>query len=457
MADFGESFLSAMQTGLSVARSYRDEARLNEQIKRQNRRDDLTEKLALSAEERAAGEYKTRQEAATYEMTLRPRREKALDLQLETGTLQNEGLKIDNEWKPQRYKADVEQSQAATASSRASAGYTGVLARNARIQGDIAQMTLNDLRDNQETHKALSVLLNGGDIRQYGTRLEAPLLQFTGLVAAAERTREVLGRTSRGDFSWTQDRGAVASVQNFLRPEAARSANARGLNAGTADVASFAPAKGGVAVKYSAFDRNGNIQVWQEVLPADKLFAKVDIAGGAAAAFRNNPKATQSALAFYQSVNPEGYKKLIGAAQESVDDKIESFRTAASKASNPSEKRAFEAKATELEQNRDSVVASQAMNYLGITGNKMGSYRSANVGLNTIKRYAPNISDEEAAQRSGVVIQQMRAWEQNGTLARLKNSGVLPGNKMPSTWTEYINAYYAVTTSPKGKNILSIR
>jgi hypothetical protein len=458
MADFGESFLSAMQTGLSVARSYRDEARLNDQIKRQNRRDDLTEKLALSAEDRAAKLFSQQTEAVEYDKTLRPKREKALDLQLETGTLQNEGLKIDNQFKPERYRADIRQSNASANSANASAGLARAQTERVRVETDVARMGLDLLRNDRDTQTFISNLVNGsaplGDVKKY----EVPLLQFTGLMASASRAREVLGMTSRGDFSWIKDTGARMSIQNFLRPEASRSAAARGLDARSADVASFAPAKGGVAVNYSAFDRAGNLQVWQEVLPADKLFAKVDIAGGAASAFRNSPNAQNAAVAMYQRMSPEGYRKLASAAQESIDDKIESYRTAASKAANPSEKRDFEAKAGELERNRDRLVTDQIVNYLGITGNKVGARTSANRALVAIRQDAPDISDQEAATRAVAIRRQMATWRQNGTLSRLQQSGVLPGNRIPGTNpVDEITAYYAITGNQKALNILGVR
>jgi hypothetical protein len=263
MADFGESFLSAMNTGLNVARSYRDEARLNDQIKRQNRRDDLTEKLALSAEDRAVQLFGQQSETYKYNKdTLRPIQEKSLNLGLRGQEIGNETAEIDLKYKPEIIQTGLAATRANISQSYASADASRAATRNARIQGDIAQMGLDALRKDKETQSFISGVINGtapaGDLRKF----EVPLLQFTGLVSSAARTREVLGQTARGDFSWTQDKGAVMSVQNFLRPEATRSATMRGLDPRSADVASFAPAKGGVAVNYSAFDKAGNLKVW---------------------------------------------------------------------------------------------------------------------------------------------------------------------------------------------------
>lgn len=459
MADFGESFLNAMQTGLSVARSYRDEARLNEQIKRQNRRDDLAEKLALSAEDRAAKLFG--QQTETHEYTknkLRPLQEKSLQLGLEGQEISNNAAKIDLQYKPEVIQTGLAAQRANIGQSNASAAYTGVLARNARIQGEIQQMTLDQLKNDTATHAFISSVLNGGDVSKAGPRFEASFLQFTGLSQAAARTRDVLGQVSRGDFSWVNDKGARESIQTFLRPEAQRSARQRGLSAGTADVAGFAPAKGGVSVTYSAVRPDGKgVEVWRELIPADRLFAKVDIVGGAAQAFRSNPNAANSALQYYQSVNPKGYAQIIAAAQESIDDKIESFRSAAGKTSDQMQKRQFTQQADALEARKGEAVTQQALSYFGIVGNKIGSKGSANYAITRVRNLNPNMSSEEAASRVNQIVQEVDSWQQNGTLGRLLRGGVIPGNKAPRSLDDYVLAYTSAMRDPKGRKIITGR
>jgi hypothetical protein len=52
----------------------------------------------------------------------------------------------------------------------------------------------------------------------------------------------------------------------------------------------------------------------------------------------------------------------------------------------------------------------------------------------------------------------MATWRQNGTLSRLQQSGVLPGNRIPGTNpVDEITAYYAITGNQKALNILGVR
>jgi hypothetical protein len=162
----------------------------------------------------------------------------------------------------------------------------------------------------------------------------------------------------------------------------------------------------------------------------------------------------------YQRMNPDGYRRVAAAAQESIDDKIDAYRTAASKLPAGAERRAAEARAENLEKNRNRAVTEQVVNYLGIAGGQIGRGTSANRALVAIRQDAPNLTDQEAADRAGIIRQQMAKWRQDGTLNRLQQSGVFKsfGNKVPGGGpVEDITAYYAITGDPKAMTILGRR
>lgn len=460
MADLGDAFLSSLQTGLNIARSYRDEARLNEEIERKNRRDALLDRLALNQDARAAAAEGRLAETYNWEKTnVRPTQLKLNSLNVENAEIGVKKGRVELQYLPMEKEAGLARDRAATQASLSSAGYTRAQTRKVGLETQILQQSLAEQIRSRETATVLSQLSDPSfDARKIPTGMVPQLLAVTGLTQSAQTARNVLGQVARGDWSWAQNANTVRQVQFFLRPEARRSAAAQGFNPKTADITSFSLNKNGLVVNYAARGLDGNFVRWSDTLPADKLAAKMDIAGGAADRLRSNPNLRANILSLYQRSDPQGYRQVVAAAGESIDSKIKDLKEAA-KGNGPEATQARKDLAT-IVANREAAINSQVLNYLGVVGQKLDDFGdSAGTAVAFARRNVdPNLPDDKALNAANKAVAEVKGWLSTNKVDRLRNAGILPKTyRNPTNTFQYLQLYEIVMRNPRAEAIVMPR
>jgi hypothetical protein len=364
--DPAQSFSNALGQGLGIMKSYRDEARQDE--------DRLFAKtVALAAEKRAdkSLELQVNQDARLadefgFQQKRRPNILKQDDQAVELGGLNIAGVKIDNEWKPKINQANVNQSNASADSSRASAAQSRVQTRVLLNQDYRAGQDWNDARAangmvNYLLGKTSSLPANVGGMRN------TPL-GFAGIIGAAPKVLSVLQNPTQ--TSWMSDPQLKAQVMTFAGRGADSALEEKyKWRKGSGGMVDLAPAgKGRIKALFVGVDAKTGRQTqkWVE-RDAGQLFEQANVRARHLGVMGSNPQVRRNFVAALRS-NPEAYEAFTGRATQLLGMQRQSLVKQYTDAMSPKLKAAAEQALMKFDANAENLIADKTFELMKVGG-----------------------------------------------------------------------------------------
>lgn len=366
MADLAESFSNALGQGLGIMKSYRDEARQDD--------DRLFAKnVALAAEKRAdkSLELQVNQDFRTgdefkFQQTRRPSILKQDDQAIALGAEQITGAQIDNKYKPEKYKAEINQTNAAADSNRASAGESRVRTRVLQNQDYRAGQDWNDARAangmvNYLLGKTSTLPANAGGMRN------TPL-GFAGIIGAAPKVLSVLQNPTQ--TGWMSDPQLKAQVMTFAgRGADSELEKSKRWRSGSAGMVNIVPAgKGRVKALFVGVDQKTGrqTQAWVEK-DAGALFAQANVRARHLGVMGSDPQVRRNFVAALRST-PDAYEAFTGRATQLLGMQRQSLVKQYTDAASPQRKAAAEQALMKFDANAENLIADKTFELMKAGG-----------------------------------------------------------------------------------------
>jgi hypothetical protein len=235
-ADPAQSFSNALGQGLGIMKSYRDEARLDEETK-------FNRTLALSAEERAkAAERRAEQnqgilvEENQYQIGRRPFKEKVEQTQLTGFELNNEGQKQQNEWYPKIQQENIRSSRDTSSRGWAQIGLDRQRINLARQQAIADQ----EERESRNAFRSLISSIQTNDFQSISNqpKIANSILRLAGAAAGAP---QILAAMQNPTGDWLRDPKSKRAVLNVAAIDLGKTAKNLGFQIGSVSVADIRP------------------------------------------------------------------------------------------------------------------------------------------------------------------------------------------------------------------------
>lgn len=337
--DPAESFSRALGQGLATFKSYRDEARQDEDRA-------FAKQIALAAEDRAKRqmtmsetEHGWRGEQQKEWVDNAPFRKKATEQGIELTEEQIKGAKTDNIWKPKKYAAEIRQSDASAAASYASADYSRAGAARQRGEERRAQIEFNDGRGPAKAFQ--NWLIGNGPAPDLSGGAKYTPFGFAGHVGAVPTVLSVLQNPT--DPKWMSNPQVKAQVMAFAGTGADATLEKKyGWKPYSAGMVDVAPAGNGrVKALFMGIDgKTGRqTQAWVES-DAGKFFEQANVRARMLGRIGNDPAVRRQYVeALARDPNyKDDYKQLTGRATEVLSieraalvDKLKKAPTAAAR------------------------------------------------------------------------------------------------------------------------------
>jgi hypothetical protein len=353
--DPAQSFSNALGQGLGIMKSYRDETRQDEDRA-------FAKQVALAQEKRSErslelqfNEDRRRQVDSDFSVKRQPSILQQDAQAIELGAEQITGVKIDNKYKPEKYKAEINQTNSSADANRANAAQSRVQTRVLLNQDYRAGQDWNDARD---ANGLVSFLLGKtSSLPNSSGGMRNTPLGFAGHIGAAPRVLSVLQNPTQ--TGWMNDPQLKAQVMTF----AGRGADSKleekwRWRKGSAGMVDLAPAgKGRVKALFVGVDaKTGRqTQVWVEK-DAGQLFAQANVRARHLGAMGANPQVRRNFVAALQS-NPEAYEAFTGRATQLLGMQRKALVKQYTDAETPEDRAAAEKAITKFDTNAGNLIA----------------------------------------------------------------------------------------------------
>lgn len=307
--DPAESFSRALGQGLATFKQYRDEARMDDEIAFNRTMALKAEERAVNADKRAADLHNIALETNKYEVGRRPFREKVEQTQLEGYQLDNEGQRIDNEWKPKLNAETLRSSQDASAR-----GWAGIRMEGARLSLARAEFAAQqEERDQRNAFKNLVAAIKTNDYSALTNNPKAAqsVLRLAGAAAGAPT---LLAAMQNPTGSWLNDPKQKRAVLNVAAIDLGKTASNFGFRKGTVTIADLRPskAKGMVNIDFVGLNPKTNkLEFRTGYMPAERLFDKTAVFANTMYKITNDPKARSAMVSAFRASDPEMYGEML--------------------------------------------------------------------------------------------------------------------------------------------------
>lgn len=319
--DPAESFSRALNQGLSTFKSYRDEARQDEDRA-------FTKQMAMAAEDRARRSMVITEQGAArdekrfgQEQTLWPSQTKAAEQGVELGGLQIEGAKTQNEigrvnleYLPQEKRMGLQKDAAAINSANASADSSRASAQATRDANRRAQTEFNG----KQAALDLVTILRTGNFKDAGKLVGTPFdpLKVAATMHGAPTLSAFLQNPTALGSADAKTRSAALQFINggfdFVGPKFAQQF---GFRPGSSAIVDLYPAKGGgrIGAKVVGIDAGtGKSRTSNVTFDADKLFDRANLYSRTFSMIARDPKAKAAIAEAVRYAHPDVYEGLAG-------------------------------------------------------------------------------------------------------------------------------------------------
>ena len=364
--DPAQSFSNALGQGLGIMKSYRDEARQDEDrafakqtALAQEKRLDTSLQLQVNNDLRLADDF-------DFQKKRRKNVLKQDDQAVALGAEQIIRAEIDNKYMPEKYKAEIDQTNAAADSSRATAAQSRVYTKVLQNEDYRAGLDWNDTRAangmvNYLLGKTSTLPATSGGMRN------TPL-GFAGFIGAAPKVLSVLQNPMQ--TGWMSDPQLKAQVMTFAgRGADSELEEKRRWRKGSAGMVDLAPAgKGRVKALFVGVDaKTGRqTQAWVEKDAAqlfDQAFVRVRHLGAMGA----DPQVRRNFVAALRST-PDAYKTFTGRATQFLEIQRQSLVKQYTDAMTPQQKAAAEQAIIEFDATAENAIADKTFELMKAGG-----------------------------------------------------------------------------------------
>lgn len=371
--DPAESFSRALGQGLNTFKSYRDEARQDEDRA-------FSKKMALKADTRADNADKRDETRLGMDQTRfgwegdRFNFEKSRwptilkmdelgvqekEVSIEGGKLSNEGQRIENRFKPRMYQSQINQNDASADASRASAAAS----RNRDYRDSV------DWKEGREARQFYSFF--SGQSNSLSGNGNFGALPMAGQVSRAPAVLQALQDPKAG---WMTNPQMKADVLAMAAPGSAGPVEQKyGWVQGRTGIVDVQPAGNGrVKAKFLGINaKTGRMQyVWLE-RDAGQLFSGANVRARTLAAIGNDPQARKRFLQGMYTEDPEGFKKFAGRASEVVGMQRAKYEKDYKDAIGTGREAAAKQALDQFDAKADDLLAQEAFRVAGEEGRKM--------------------------------------------------------------------------------------
>lgn len=312
MIDPAESFSNALNQGLGIMKSYRDEARQAEK--------DLFERnMLLKAEQREDIRFKNSQEEFGWKKDDRDYEIKELrPLELRKAKADVTVSETNAEWLPKEKQQNFEKGVVEIANVKDT--IRSRRAGDAREAGRYnAQMTefrqaQGERRDREAARELMIFLKSGGkagDLKKTaGTRF-APL-KFMGLAGMSPKAVGVLEKIGKNDFSWVKDPQANAAVRGMAAQINPQNQKKLGFVPGTGTIDKFISGQNGtLKLNYVGKDlKTGKVRSMWVNVPASELFGNANVMAQTFGRISRDPNARSALTSMFQQVDKETFAEI---------------------------------------------------------------------------------------------------------------------------------------------------
>lgn len=364
--DPAQSFSNALGQGLGIMKSYRDEARQDEDrafakqvALAQEKRSEKSLELQVNQDGRLADEF-------GFQQTRRPTILANDKQNLELGKEQITGVRQENEWRPKINAANVAQSYASVDLSRSGAAQNRAQTKVLLNQDYRAGQDWNDARDanglvNFLLGKTSSLPNSSGGMRN------TPL-GFAGHIGAAPKVLSVLQNPTQ--TGWMNDPQLKAQVMTF----AGRGADSKleekwKWRKGSAGMVDLAPAgKGRVKALFVGVDAKTGRQTqkWVEK-DAGQLFEQANVRARHLGAMGSDPQVRRNFVAALRS-NPDAYEAFTGRATQFLGMQRQSLVKQYTDAMTPQQKAAAEQAIMKFDATAENAIADKTFELMKAGG-----------------------------------------------------------------------------------------
>ena len=355
MADLAESFSNALGQGLGIMKSYRDETRQDEDRA-------FAKQVALAQEKRSetslqlqVNEDGRRKIESDFNIERQPNI-LAQDAQaIALGAEQIIGAQTDNKYKPEKYKAEIRQTNAGTDSNLASAAHSRVQTKVLQNEDYRAGQDWNDARD---ANSLVSFLLGKtSSLPNSSGGMRNTPLGFAGHIGAAPRVLSVLQNLTQ--TGWMNDPQLKAQVMTFAGRGADSALEEKWRwRKGSGGMVDIAPAgKGRVKALFVGVDaKTGRqTQAWVEK-DAAQLFDQAFVRARHLGAMGADPQVRRNFVAALQG-SPKAYEAFTGRATQLVGMQRKALVREYTDAETPEERAVAEKAIAQFDANAGNLIA----------------------------------------------------------------------------------------------------
>jgi len=433
MIDPAESFSNALNQGLGIMKSYRDEAR-------QSEKDAFERSMILKADQRDDERFNREKikwgwedEDRDYTVnTLRPlelRKAKADTTVSETNA---EWLPKEKEQDFRKGEADIKLTTANTANTydsiRSRRAGDAIEAGRFKMQQTEWQQGQAERRDRIAARELITWMKTGGkggDLsRTAGTRFSPT--RFMGMAGMSPLAGQVLEKIGRNDYSWMSDPKANQAVRGLAAQINPQSQQRLGFVPGTGVIDSFVSGKGGkVKMKFVGRDaKTGKLRTALIESDANQLFNSANIMTRTFGRIARDPNARNALTSMVQQTDPEFFAEVAMSVNPTIKPQMEALSKRLEKLS-PTDK-AYKATVDAMEQLAQRATGStlfDAFSRIGGGQNVPAHYRAIERQRAKVPQYANAPTERVVADMNNFVGAALSS-DQNYTKAMNRLYGV---------------------------------
>lgn len=337
--DPAQSFSNALNQGLGIMKSYRDEARVDEETA-------FNRQMALKVDGRAekatevmmAGEGRDK-EQNVYDIGRRGFNEKVADEELRGKTLLNEGTAKNNSWIDQINTESIASSKARTgqgwANVRNDAARVGIQQRQLDLQIQESAAARADA-ESKNAFRLLVTSIQSGDYKGIANnpRVGNSVLRMAG---AAVGARDLVSAMNDPTGQWLQDPRQKRAVLNVAAIDLGKSADNLGFRRGTLSISDLRPSKekGMVNIDFVGINpRTGKLEKKSSSMPAARLFDKAAVFSNTMKNIADDPKARTSLVSAFRTSDPELFGEMLKFEVSRREDALKGLNDGTLKVSN---------------------------------------------------------------------------------------------------------------------------
>jgi hypothetical protein len=307
--DPAQSFSNALGQGLGIMKSYRDEARLDEETT-------FNRKIALSAEERSKNaEQRAQQnqsilvEQNEYEKVRRPFKEKVEQTQLTGFELNNQGQQQQNEWYPKIQAENIRSSKDSSARGWAQVGLE-------RQRFNLAAAQAADERAERQERSAFRSLVQAVQTNDYSVvennpKVSTAILRMAGAASGAPALLQAM-QNPTGD--WLKNPQTKRAVLNVAALDLGKTADNLGYKRGSVSVLDIRPSKtkGQLAIDFIGVNpKTGRLEKRVGEADAARVFDKTAVFANTMFRITNDPKSRAAMVRAFRSSVPDEYGEMV--------------------------------------------------------------------------------------------------------------------------------------------------